>query len=177
MILTTERLELHPLPLPLIDAVLAGDLDRARELAPYDITDATFATDRYVLELRQAQLRADPTEQPWLYRAAVRRGGREVVARGGFHAPPDGDGTVEIGYSVQPAWRRQGLATELAAALIGWAREQGAARCLASAAPDNVASQVVLDRLGFVRTGEAMDDVDGLEWVFTLELSSPVPVR
>ena len=177
MLLTTPRLDLHPLPLTVIDAVLDGDLARARTLVPYDVTDATFAEDGYVLRLRQAQLRADPTELPWLYRAAVLRGGREVVARGGFHAPPDEEGTVEIGYSVQPAWRRQGLATELAAGLLGWAREQGAVRCLASTSPDNAASQAVIARLGFVRTGEQMDEVDGLEWLFTLELGGPRSIR
>ena len=173
----TDRLDLHPLPLPVLDAVLEGDLARARALVPYDITDATFAEDGYVLRLRQGQLRADPSELPWLYRAAVRRGTREAVARGGFHAPPDADGTVEIGYSVQPQWRRQGLATEIAAGLIGWAREQGAARCLASTSPDNAASQGVLARLGFVQTGEQLDEVDGLELVFTLELGDRATVR
>lgn len=177
MIVSTPRLDLHLLPLPVIDAVLAGDLARARALVPYDITDATFATDGQVLHFRQRQLREDPTELPWLYRAAVLRGTREVVARGGFHAPPDADGMVEIGYRVQPAWRRQGLATEIAAGLIGWARERGAVRCLASTSPDNAASQGVLARLGFVRTGEQLDDIDGLEWVFTLELGEPRRVR
>ena len=177
MILSTARLDLHPLPLPVIDAVLEGDLARARTQVPYDVTDATFADDGHVLRLRQAQLRADPDELPWLYRAAVLRGTREVVARGGFHAPPDPTGMVEIGYSVQPAWRRQGLATELAAGLVEWARQHGARRCLASTAPGNSASQAVLARLGFLHTGEAMDEIDGLELVFTLDLGGAEPVR
>ena len=174
MIVSTARLDLHPLPLPLIDALLAHDLTAARALAPYDIDEGTFAEDEHVLTLRQAQLRADPAELPWLYRAAVRRGTREVVARAGFHAPPDADGSVEIGYRVQPAWQRQGLATELATGLIAWAAEQGVARCLASTTPGNAASQAVLARLGFVRTGEQMDEIDGLEWVYELPLA---PVR
>lgn len=175
--ITTRRLELHPLPLPVIEALLDGDLARVREQVPYDVDEQTFAGDDYVLRLRQTQLRADPTELPWLYRAAVLRGTREVVARAGFHAPPDAEGSLEIGYRVQPSWRRQGLATELAAGLLHWAREQGAVQCLASTAPDNLASQAVLARLGFVRTGEAMDEVDGLEWVYALALNPAVAVR
>lgn len=170
MLIATPRLDLHPLPLPLVDAVLAGDLATAQALAPYPVTQETFAGDDHVLGLRQAQLRADPAELPWLYRAAVLRETGEVVARAGFHAPPDADGTVEIGYRVHPAWRRRGLATEIAASMLAWAREQGAVRCLGSTTPDNLASQAVLARLGFVRTGEQLDEVDGLEHVFTVEL-------
>lgn len=177
MVISTEHLDLHPVPLPLIEALLARDVASARSLAPFDVDEQTFEGDDYVLSLRRAQLQADPTELPWLYRAAVLRETGVVVARAGFHAPPDADGTVEIGYRVLPQWRRQGLATELATGLIGWAREQGALRCLASTGPDNAASQTVLARLGFVRTGKQMDDVDGLEWVFTLELEQPVRVR
>ena len=170
MILSTPRLDLHPLPLPLIDALLAGDLGTAGALAPFPVEPHTFEGDEYVLGLRQAQRRAVPSELPWLYRAAVLRDTGEVVARCGFHAPPDADGMVELGYRVQPPWRRQGLATELATGMLAWAGEQGARRCVASTTPDNVASQAVLARLGFVRTGEWMDEVDGLEWVYTLEL-------
>ena len=170
MIVSTPRLDLHPLPLPLIDALLAGDLDAARGLAPFPLDGQTFAGDDYVLRLRQAQLRADPRELSWLYRAAVLRETGEVVARAGFHAPPDAEGTVELGYRMHPGWRRRGVATELAVGLLDWAREQGAVRCLASTVPDNVASQAVLARLGFVRTGEQVDEVDGLEWVYALEL-------
>jgi [ribosomal protein S5]-alanine N-acetyltransferase len=170
VIVTTERLVLHPLPLPLIEAVLAGDVARARDLAPFPLHAGTFADDGYVLALRRDRLRADPTEEPWLYRAAVSRATGEVVGRIGFHAPPDADGTIEVGYSVDPPHRRQGLATEMAAGLIAWGRQHGARRCLGSTAPGNAASQAVLARLGFVRTGEQMDEVDGLEEVFTLEL-------
>ena len=177
MLITTDRLELHPLPLPLLDALLERDYARARALAPFGLPDGAFDDDEHVLTLRQRQLRDDPSELPWLYRAAVLRSSGEVVARGGFHAPPDADGMVELGYRVHLAWRRQGLATELAAGLLGWAREQGAVRCVASTVPDNLPSQAVLARLGFVRTGEWIDEVDGLEWVFALELHQLAPVR
>jgi RimJ/RimL family protein N-acetyltransferase len=177
VLLSTARLDLHPLPLPLIDALLAGDLSAAGALAPYPVSEQTFEGDEHVLGLRQRQLRADPTELPWLYRAAVLRETGEVVARGGFHAPPDRDGMVELGYRVRPEWRRQGLATELAEGLLGWARTRGAVRCLASTVPGNLASQAVLARLGFVRTGEWVDEVDGLEWVYALELQQAQAVR
>jgi RimJ/RimL family protein N-acetyltransferase len=140
VIVQTARLDLVPLSLPMLEALVDGD-----------------------------QLRADPAEEPWLYRVAVLRSTGHVVARGGFHAPPDGDGTVEIGYSVAPAHRREGLATELATGLLDWARTQGAARCLASVSPGNTASLAIMAWLGFVRTGDQIDERDGLELVHTLE--------
>lgn len=109
----TARLDLHPLPLPLLEALLADDTATAAALAPFPVRPGAFADDRYVLGLRAAQLRADPSELPWLYRVAVLRDSGAVVARGGFHAPPDVDGAVEIGYRVDEEHRRQGLATEL----------------------------------------------------------------
>jgi ribosomal-protein-alanine N-acetyltransferase len=170
VILSTPRLDLHPLPLPVLDALLAGDFETADAVTPFPVEAHTFEDDEYVLGLRQTQLRNDPSELPWLYRAAVLRETGDVVGRCGFHARPDADGMVELGYRVQPQWRRQGLATELATGMLAWAREQGARRCVASTVPDNLASQAVLAKLGFVRTGEWMDEVDGLEWVYALEL-------
>ena len=172
MIISTGRLDLHPLPLPVLEALLAGDTAHADGLVPFRIRADSFADDAYVLGLRADQLRADPAELPWLYRAAALRATGEVVGRAGFHSPPDDKGTVEIGYRVAEQHRRQGLATEIVTKLLTWAGAQGAARCLGSARPDNLASQAVLARLGFVRTGEQVDEIDGLEWVFTRE---PLP--
>ena len=169
MIVSTPRRDLHPLPLPVLDALLDGDVPAAQQQLPFTVDATTFAGDEVVLRFRQAQLRADPSELPWLYRAAVERSTGEVVGRIGFHAPPDADGTVEVGYSVRPDRRREGLAVEMATALLGWGAAHGARRCLGSTAPDNLASQAVLARLGFVRTGEQWDELDGLEWVFTRE--------
>ena len=169
--MTTDRLRLLPLSRELLDAVLAGDAVRARALASFPLTEHTFAGDRYVLELRQAQLRVDPAIEAWLYRVAVDRTTGQVVARIGFHAAPDADGTVEVGYSVQPEQQGRGLATEMATGLIAWARDRGARRVLASTAPTNLASQAVIAKLGFRRTGEQIDEIDGLEWVFSLVLA------
>jgi ribosomal-protein-alanine N-acetyltransferase len=175
MTIATPRLDLLPLSPPLVAALVAGDVEVARSLAPFPMDASTFDGDAHVLSLRHAQLTADPTEEPWLLRAAVLRESGEVVGKVGFHAPPAADGGVEIGYRVTPSYRRQGLASEMSVALIRWAAEQGATSCLASIRPDNVPSLAVATKLGFVRTGEQMDEIDGLEWVFTLPLTGALP--
>jgi RimJ/RimL family protein N-acetyltransferase len=128
--------------------------------------------DEHVLAMRHAQLTAAPSEEPWLFRAAVHRETGVVVGKVGFHAPPDADGVVEIGYRVDPSYRRQGFAREMAVALMWWAASHGATSCIASVRPDNEASLAIISRLGFARTGEQLDEIDGLEWIFTLRLDT-----
>jgi RimJ/RimL family protein N-acetyltransferase len=170
-VIETDRLVLHSLPPALVALLAAGDLDAARATAPpYEVTLETFADDAHVLGMRHAQLTADPREEPWLYRVAVLRGTRQIVGRAGFHAPPDADGMVEIGYSVAPAFRRRGFALEMARGLMAWGAAHGATVCLASVRPDNAASLATISRLGFVKIGEQLDEIDGLEWVHSLTL-------
>jgi RimJ/RimL family protein N-acetyltransferase len=173
--ITTPRLDLHELPLELMRAVLARDWATAAALAPFPADAEAFEGSDHVLQLRVGQLEKDPSEQPWLYRAAVLRETGRVVGRAGFHAPPDETGTVEIGYEVLPPQRRQGFAAEMAVGLMRWGAEHGATACLASIRPDNTPSLALTRRLGFVRIGEQVDDIDGLEWVFRLPLDGALP--
>jgi RimJ/RimL family protein N-acetyltransferase len=173
--IATPRLDLFSLSPDLIRAALDRDVARASALAPFRVDDDTFAGDDHVLQLRLAQLEKDPSEQPWLYRAAVLRETGQVVGRAGFHAPPDADGMVEIGYSTAPPHRRQGIAAEMAVGLLRWAVAHGATHCLASIRPDNTPSLALTERLGFERTGEQVDEIDGLEWIFTLRLDGALP--
>ena len=175
MPISTPRLDLHDLPLELMRAVLARDWAAAAAQAPYPVDERSFTGSDHVLGLRIGQLERDPTEQPWLYRAAVLRETGRVIGRAGFQAPPDDTGTVEIGYEVLAPYRGQGLAAEMAVGLMRWGAEHGATACLASIRPDNAPSLALTARLGFVRIGQQLDDIDGLEWVFRLTLNGTLP--
>jgi ribosomal-protein-alanine N-acetyltransferase len=168
----TPRFELVSMSLPFMEALQAGDLDRAsREIGAIVPADMLEGLDHF-LEYRTAQLREDPSVQPWLGRLIVLddEGGRRVIGSVGFHGPPDEDGRVEVGYRVTPEYRRQGVATEVVRALFDWAnREHGVTRFRAATAPDNMASQAVLAHFGFRQAGVQMDEVDGLEVVFELD--------
>ncbi len=72
----------------------------------------------------------------------------------GLHYQEPATGQAMIGYSVAPAWRGRGYAARAAALMAGWAFESvGVARLIAGVAPDNVASQRVVERIGFRREG------------------------
>lgn len=58
----------------------------------------------------------------------------------------------ELGYGLGPGWWGHGYATEAAKAVLPWALRQVPA-VVARTSPDNLASQRVLDRLAFQRTG------------------------
>lgn len=73
-----------------------------------------------------------------------------LVATGGFHGPPDANGSAEIGFSVADDWRGRGIGRELAAGLVAHAAQTGMVRRLtARTTADNVASQRILTHNGF----------------------------
>jgi [ribosomal protein S5]-alanine N-acetyltransferase len=158
-----------------MESLLAGRFDEAAAHlgltlpgAPLDSPAERFLT--YRLE----QMRRDPAVQRWLARAVVLRdAGRPMVGNAGFHGEPgvnsaDAADAVEIGYGILPPHRRQGYAAEAVGGLLGWARTQGIHHFVASVAPDNTPSLAIIQKLGFVRTGEHIDPEDGLEHVFEL---------
>jgi RimJ/RimL family protein N-acetyltransferase len=92
---------------------------------------------------------------------------RLAVGRAGFHGPPDPSGMVEVGYAVDPVYRRLGYArAALEQMLQRAAREPSVHTVRASVRPDNEASLRLVMQYGFVEVGEQWDEEDGLEAIF-----------
>jgi RimJ/RimL family protein N-acetyltransferase len=167
--ITTRRLRLVPLTPSLLRAVAAGDQAEVERQLGARVGEGW--EEGIPAELRLAQLAADGSEQPWLVRAMVASTPRLVVGSVGFHAPPDEQGRVEIGYDTVASERRKGYAREGIRALLDWAWETGRARtCVASVSPDNAPSLSLVRSLGFRHVGQQMDEIDGLELVFERRL-------
>jgi ribosomal-protein-alanine N-acetyltransferase len=93
---------------------------------------------------------AEPT------RLVVHAADETLVGETGFHGPPDGSGTIEVGYSIIPSYRGQGFATEATRALIRAALARPEVRRItAECLDDNFASLRVLEKLGMRRVGSA----------------------
>lgn len=104
---------------------------------------------REFLPVYAEQLAADPSLLGWGIWLMVHRDAQTVVGDLGFKGKPDDEGTVEIGYSVLPAFRKQGLASEAVAALVDWALAQPqVTRIVAECDPDNTPSIRILEKLG-----------------------------
>jgi RimJ/RimL family protein N-acetyltransferase len=168
--ITSERLELVSMSSEFMGASLHGELAHASELIGATLPGDWPGPAARTLRRRVRQLAADPSEQPWLLRAMLTRTTpRSLVGRIGFHAPPDARGAVEIGYAVEPEYRRRGYATEAVQAMLAWAtREHAIHWFVASVAPTNVPSLRLVKNLGFIQTGSQWDDEDGEELVFEL---------
>ncbi len=157
--LRTPRLELIAATLEHVEAELRGQSELAKLLGarvPPDWPPGEW--DRPAQEFfRELLARHGPRMEGWLSWYAVTltpAGERDtLVANGGFSGPPM-DGVAEIGYSVVPAARRVGYATEIVKALVAHAFEDpGVREILAHTSDENVASTRVLLRCGFNRVG------------------------
>jgi RimJ/RimL family protein N-acetyltransferase len=174
-VIQTPRLSL----VLLTEQVLTASLDEppaaAAELAGFDIPTDWFAQSKFIRR-RRDQLRADPSYAPWSVRAIVLKLSNEMLGHVGFHEPPNpdslrrhGPNAIEFGYTVYPAFRRRGYATEAVRAIMSWAaNDAGIETFVVSIAPDNAPSQAVARRLGFAKVGEHIDEDDGPEEVFAL---------
>lgn len=133
--------------------MLPGPADGLRWHPEYP-TDNTLIGYRLSVEAGQPE----PDTTPWWMYHVVRAGEKnvvgwfdEVVGNIGFHGPPTEQGTVEIGYDIVDSLWGQGIATQACAAIVGVARAGGAAEVIAETEPDNLGSQRVLIKNGFVR--------------------------
>ncbi|WP_229074817.1 GNAT family N-acetyltransferase [Actinoplanes sp. DH11] len=148
-----------------LKALVAGDLDAASEAAGIRLTPY-LVDERWLWEVRLADIDADPGAAEWIARAAVADDG-QVVGHGGFHGPPDAEGVVEVAYSVDPAHRRRGHAKAMLAALLDRADADPRVTAVrASIRPDNTGSRATIAGFGFFKIGEQWDPEDGLEDVY-----------
>ncbi|TAU86200.1 N-acetyltransferase [Rhizobium leguminosarum] len=72
------------------------------------------------------------------------------------------DGKIHIGYGVAPSRQGRGSSTRAIGQLLQWARnDPRVALISAETGFENIASQRVLERNGFIRVGERIDAEDG----------------
>jgi RimJ/RimL family protein N-acetyltransferase len=84
----------------------------------------------------------------------------EVVASLALKRPV-ADGVAEIGYGVAPARRGRGIGTAAVGLLCDDLAARGVVKVRAETAAGNAASIRVLEKCGFARVGERVDETDG----------------
>lgn len=156
-------------------ALAEGDLAAANAVSPVPVSAYLAGPEcRGVWQIRSRQFEEDPASAEWATGIIWDERQRVAVGRAGYHGPPDASGMVEIGYAVDPAYRRRGYARAALQVLLDRAAQEPRVRQVrASIRPDNVASCRLVTQYGFRKVGEQWDDEDGLENVYEL----PLPCR
>ena len=158
-----------------LEAILDGRREEAAKILAAELPEEfPRSGERRFLELRLGQMRKDERFQDWSPFAVVLEG--RMIGHAGYHGPPGVNTTqnpeaVELGYTIEPEYRRRGYATAAATELIRRAEKRGIRHFIACSSPGNEPSLAIIRGLGFVQTGEEMDEEDGLEYVFELERS------
>lgn len=169
-------IELRQMTPEFIEAVLEGRQDEAGRLLGIEVP-GEFPSDgeKGFLGLRLRQMREDDRFKTWCPHAVVLGG--QMIGHAGYHGPPGVNSVqaadaVEYGYRIFPAWRGRGFATEACRLLMDQAEaREGIRHFVLSIAPTNEPSLAIARKFGFVRTGEHVDEEDGLEQVFELRRS------
>jgi RimJ/RimL family protein N-acetyltransferase len=162
VVLFTARLELRPVTLDIVAAVLEGR--RRREIEELVGAEMPWAWPGRAL-VEQAfsasldAIRADPNTRLWGDRLMITRDEpRRVVGSIVFHGHPDAEGRCAIAYGVDEASQNKGYATEALKAVVGWALEQPECRVIeATTTPWHKASARVLEKVGFAQAGKRGD--------------------
>ncbi len=107
-----------------------------------------------ITQLQAATVAADMANSPDFWAVEVTATGKQIGQVYLKHVAPLELLTSELGYIFNPAYQRQGFASEAAAAVVAHAFTVcGMHRIYAHCNPNNVASWRLLERIGFHREG------------------------
>ncbi len=170
----TSRVEILQLDAAALRGLADGDLDAANATSPVPLTSYLAGPDcQGVWAVRAVQVLEDPPSAAWVTGVVWDPDRRLSVGRAGYHGPPDEVGMVEVGYSIDPQYRRKGYARAALRALIDRAaREPGVTTVRASVSPTNTPSLNLVLSEGFVAVGEQEDEEDGLEIIHELPVAA-----
>ena len=175
--IVTPRLILRLMDNEAKAACLAHDVTSAGRLIGAAVPDELL-DDLSSLQFDELRSGEDPLYRPWATRAVILKDERLTIGLIRFHSRPEtaelqeyGRDAVEVAYRVFSPHRRNGYATEAVTAAMHWAATNFAVRhFVVSVSPDNLPSLRLIQRLGFSKVGEAVDEVDGIEHIYRREV-------
>lgn len=168
-IIVTDRLELWPFSLALVEAVMLDRRDDARALIDAEMPSRWpgRALVERAFSASLERIRAMPEKRLWGDRLMITRvGERRVVGSVVFHGFPD-NGIAEVGYGVDEDVQRAGYATEATRAAVDWALScEGIVSVQARTFPWHRASVRVLEKIGMHKIASDEHDLLGEQWIF-----------
>src|SRR5215469_16834656 len=156
------------LPAPAFRPLAEGELAAANAVSPVPLSEYFVSPEcTGTWRMRSEQVEQDPASAAWVTGVIWDEQGQVAVGRAGYHGPPDQSGMVEIGYAVDPPYRRRGYARAALEALLQRAADEPRVKTVrVTISPDNAASYALASQYGFVEVGEQWDEEDGLEIIY-----------
>lgn len=147
--ITTKRLTIRLLSDAEMRELISGEKDEELQAAYTQMLDGSICF---------------PTQRQWyaVWDISLRNGERigDLCFKG-----LSAEGIAEIGYGLLPEYWGKGYATEAVGAAVEWASGQpGVKRIEAETEPDNVASQRVLEKVGFRPNGAMGEEGPRFTW-------------
>ena len=146
----TARLQLIPLPLHQLELALQ-DINALEQSLNITIARSfvTAIVERAIGMKIDNMRRADVSQHHWLtYWLIVIQDENIGVGMLGFKGFPDGTGSTEIGYGIDPAYQGKGYMSEAVQALIDWAFQHRFCAQITASEVENPASRRLLEKLG-----------------------------
>lgn len=161
-VLITSRLELRPVSLPVISALLESrprpEIEKivGAEL-PWTWPSRALVDQAFPASLEA--VRADPETRLWGDRLMVtREAPTRVVGSIIFHGRPGPDGLAEVSFGVEDTSQGQGYATEALGACVEWALAQPECKLVRATTTDwHKASKKLLERVGMKLVAERQE--------------------
>jgi ribosomal-protein-alanine N-acetyltransferase len=172
MLLRTARLELVPMTLAMVEAVMHGSKEDAERLVharmPSRWPNPELVERAFTASLED--IRAEPESRLWGDRVLVAcptEAEARVVGSVVFHGRPDASGVAEIAYGVEEASQGQGYATEAVQACVAWALEHAGANAVQAATfAWHAPSLRVIQKAGMIEIGTRDHETMGEMLVF-----------
>jgi [ribosomal protein S5]-alanine N-acetyltransferase len=144
------------------EALLRAELDGKAALAVAidSVVTATWPPehhDRNVIEWVLKSLNVLAPDAPWRFFYMTLENPRTLIGTCGFKGAPDGNGCVEVGYSVLEQFRCRGFASEAVTALMTVAFARGASEVAAETFPSLAPSLRVMQKCGMSSVGEGSE--------------------
>ena len=159
----TKNLRLVPCELAHFDAIL-NDPKLLQRMLGVTLAESWLEFPES-MQFGYEYLKACPDALAWWTYLFIHARDKALIGNGGFVGLPDESGKVEIGYSIAPAYRSRGLATEAAQGFVTYAFSKPHVKMVDAHTLSEISpSTRVLEKIGMTRIGTAHDPDEGEVW-------------
>ena len=159
----TRRLNILPLTLTDLKTVLGSSAALEERLSLQLVPDLLAGRAREAVVKKISKMENAPIQyHPWYtYWLIIIRNIPVGAGMVGFKGSPDENGSVEIGYGIDPEYQRAGYMTEAVKGMVAWAFTDPSCKIITATltAPDNIASHRVLEKVGMQQDYSGEDGV------------------